>query len=55
MLTQVLALAPSNLGIDNLADKLHKLGVNVVRIGNPVRAMKSVQERTVEALLYNKK
>lgn len=46
---KVLACAPSNLGVDNLFERLLKSGLNTVRLGNPVRVLSQLQEHTLAA------
>ncbi len=48
---QVLACAPSNLGVDNLLERLIGWGEKVVRLGHPVRVLPHLRERTLEALV----
>jgi len=47
----VLACAPSNLGVDNLLERLIAAGVDAVRIGHPARVLPSLRERTLDLLL----
>lgn len=47
---QVLVVAPSNTAVDLLSEKLSEQGLNVLRIGNPVR----VSERLVSLTLDSK-
>lgn len=44
----ILAIAPSNIAIDLLCERLHIQGVNVVRIGNPVRVSDELQQLTLD-------
>ncbi len=46
---QVLAAAPSNLGADNLLERLLEAGVDGVRIGHPARVLPSLLAHTLEA------
>ena len=48
---RVLACAPSNLGVDNLCEKLLAAGESVVRIGHPARVLPSLQAITLDALV----
>jgi superfamily I DNA and/or RNA helicase len=47
---KVLACAPSNLGVDNLFERLVEGGERVVRIGHPVRVLPHLRNRTLAAL-----
>lgn len=47
---KVLACAPSNLGVDNLFERLLDCGEKAVRIGNPVRVLPHLRDRTLRAL-----
>ena len=46
---RVLACAPSNLAVDNMAERLVELGIKIVRIGHPVRVLPEVQAHTLDA------
>ena len=46
---KVLATACSNVGADNLADRLLKLGLKVVRIGRPSAVSEALWEHTLDA------
>ena len=46
---KVLATACSNVGADNLADRLLKLGLKVVRIGRPSAVAEPLWEHTLDA------
>lgn len=48
---KVLACAPSNMGVDNLVEKLVARGVRVVRLGHPARVMEALREHTLDYLL----
>lgn len=48
---RVLATAASNMAVDNLAERLGLVGVDVVRLGHPARVAPAVAERTLDALL----
>ncbi|XP_018025179.1 DNA-binding protein SMUBP-2 isoform X2 [Hyalella azteca] len=50
---KVLALAPSNLGVDNLVERLDIVGIRVVRIGHPARTTPATQRHTIDALMHN--
>jgi len=45
---QVLAAAPSNLGADNLLERLVAAGVDGVRLGHPARVMPALLDHTLE-------
>ena len=46
---RILACAPSNVAVDNLAERLARAGVRIVRLGHPARVMGSVQEHSLAA------
>jgi ATP-dependent RNA/DNA helicase IGHMBP2 len=48
---RVLACAPSNLGVDNLMERLLAAGLNAVRLGHPARVLPSLQVSTLDALV----
>lgn len=45
---QVLACAPSNLGVDNLLERLVAAGVRAVRLGHPARVLADLREHTLD-------
>ncbi|HZX94297.1 MAG TPA: AAA domain-containing protein [Myxococcales bacterium] len=45
---KVLAAAPSNLAVDNLAERLVAAGIDVVRVGHPARVLPGVVEHTLD-------
>ena len=47
---RVLATAASNTAVDNLAERLAALGVDVVRLGHPARVSPAMEARTLDAL-----
>lgn len=46
---QLLVVAPSNTAVDLLSEKLSESGVNVLRIGNPVRVSERLQQLTLDS------
>jgi ATP-dependent RNA/DNA helicase IGHMBP2 len=46
---QVLVCSPSNTAVDLLTEKLHREGLSVLRLGNPVRISEEVLINTVDA------
>ncbi|MEZ4728822.1 MAG: AAA domain-containing protein [Caldilineaceae bacterium] len=53
---KVLACAPSNLGVDNMFERLLALpelavGANVVRIGHPARVLPALRDQTLDLLV----
>jgi len=46
---RVLAAAPSNLAVDNLAERLDAAGLRCVRLGHPARVLPSLHALTLEA------
>ncbi|MBI3466662.1 MAG: AAA family ATPase, partial [Planctomycetes bacterium] len=50
---KVLACAPSNLGVDNLLERLAAAGERVVRLGHPARVLPELRERTLDLLVEN--
>ncbi|WP_457127083.1 AAA domain-containing protein [Mucilaginibacter sp. HD30] len=46
---QILVVAPSNTAVDLLSEKLDEKGLNVLRIGNPVRVTERLQRLTLES------
>ena len=50
---KVLATAPSNLAVDNLLERLLRLGVRAVRLGHPARVLPELREHTLDLLVEN--
>jgi superfamily I DNA and/or RNA helicase len=48
---KVLACAPSNMGVDNLLEKLLRAGVKAVRLGHPARVLPELREHTLDQLV----
>ncbi len=48
---RILAAADSNVAVDNLVERLDKLGVNVVRVGHPARVIPSLRDRSLDYLV----
>ena len=48
---KVLAAADSNVAVDNIVERLDKLGVEVVRIGHPARVIPSLRRRSLDYLV----
>ncbi|WP_158826196.1 AAA domain-containing protein [Mucilaginibacter lacusdianchii] len=46
---QILVVAPSNTAVDLLSEKLSQTGLNVLRIGNPVRVTERLQTLTLDS------
>ena len=47
----VLAVAPSNLAVDNLLEKLLAAGVKAIRLGHPARVLPEVRQHTLDLLV----
>jgi len=50
---RVLAVAPSNLAVDNLFEKLLTSGEKAIRIGHPARVRLELRQQTLDALVEN--
>lgn len=48
---KILAAADSNVAVDNIVERLDKLGVEVVRIGHPARVIPSLRRRSLDYLV----
>lgn len=46
---QILVCSPSNTAVDLLTEKLHREGINVLRLGNPARVSEDVMSNTLDA------
>ncbi|MCA9247448.1 MAG: AAA family ATPase [Planctomycetales bacterium] len=47
----VLACAPSNMGVDNLLEKLLAQGIRAIRLGHPARVLPVLREHTLDLLV----
>ena len=50
---RVLAVAPSNIAVDNLVEKLISAGEKVIRLGHPARVLPELRQHTLDALVEN--
>jgi ATP-dependent RNA/DNA helicase IGHMBP2 len=50
---RVLAVAPSNLAVDNLFEKLLTGGEKAIRVGHPARVRPELRQQTLDALVEN--
>lgn len=50
---KILVTAPSNTAVDLLCEKLVSVGLNVLRIGNPVRVSEELQQLTLDQKMMN--
>ncbi|MBL9091157.1 MAG: IGHMBP2 family helicase [Planctomycetaceae bacterium] len=50
---KVLACAPSNMGVDNLLERLVAAGVRCVRLGHPARVSAGLREHTLDYIVEN--
>ncbi len=50
---KVLACAPSNTAVDNLLERMVRVGLKVVRIGHPARVHEILQDHTLDAQVEN--
>jgi DNA polymerase alpha-associated DNA helicase A len=48
---RVLCTAASNVAVDNLGERLHGCGLEVVRLGHPARVSEALEERTLDSLI----
>jgi ATP-dependent RNA/DNA helicase IGHMBP2 len=51
--TQVLVCSPSNTAVDLMTEKLSAEGINVLRLGNPVRVSESLLRNTLDSRVMN--
>lgn len=50
---RVLAVAPSNIAVDNLFERLLAVGEKVIRLGHPARVMPELRDHTLDLLVEN--
>jgi len=50
---KILTAADSNVAVDNLVERLDKIGVNVVRIGHPARIIPALRRRSLDYLVQD--
>jgi predicted DNA helicase len=50
---KVLTAADSNVAVDNLVERLDRIGVNVVRIGHPARIIPALRRRSLDYLVQD--
>jgi ATP-dependent RNA/DNA helicase IGHMBP2 len=50
---RVLAVAPSNIAVDNLFERLLAAGEKVIRLGHPARVQPELREHTLDLLVEN--
>ncbi|PVV03024.1 hypothetical protein BB560_002506 [Smittium megazygosporum] len=50
---KVLVCGPSNISVDNIAEKLSKIKIKYVRVGHPARVLKSVIENSLDYVSKN--
>jgi len=50
---KILVVAPSNTAVDLLSEKLSDAGLNVMRVGNPVRVSESLSALTMDGKIKN--
>jgi superfamily I DNA and/or RNA helicase len=48
---RVLACAPSNLGVDNMFERLLAAGVRAVRLGHPARVLPALRQNTLDLMV----
>ncbi|MBW3599613.1 MAG: AAA family ATPase, partial [Planctomycetes bacterium] len=48
---KVLACAPSNLGVDNIFERLLAAGVRAVRLGHPARVLPALRQNTLDLMV----
>lgn len=48
---KILCCAPSNVGVDNLVERLARSKAKVLRLGHPARLLESIQKHSLDAIL----
>jgi ATP-dependent RNA/DNA helicase IGHMBP2 len=51
--SQILICSPSNIAVDLVTEKLAEQGINVLRLGNPVRVSENLLKNTLDARVLN--
>ncbi|KAL4199220.1 hypothetical protein AMTRI_Chr03g143820 [Amborella trichopoda] len=51
---RVLVTAPTNAAVDNMVERLTNVGLNIVRVGNPVRISPSVASKSLASIVNDK-
>ncbi|KAF5735286.1 P-loop containing nucleoside triphosphate hydrolases superfamily protein isoform 1 [Tripterygium wilfordii] len=51
---RVLVTAPTNAAVDNMVEKLSNIGLNIVRVGNPVRISPAVASKSLGEVVKSK-
>ncbi|KAM6583938.1 hypothetical protein CsatB_010940 [Cannabis sativa] len=51
---RVLVTAPTNAAVDNMVDKLSRIGLNIVRVGNPARISPTVASKSLAEIVNSK-
>ncbi|TKY53818.1 DNA-binding protein SMUBP-2 [Spatholobus suberectus] len=51
---RVLVTAPTNAAVDNMVEKLSNVGLNIVRVGNPIRISKTVGSKSLGEIVNAK-
>ena len=49
----VLAVAPSNLAVDNMLERLLAAGENAIRLGHPARVLPELRQHTLDVMVEN--
>jgi len=51
---RMLVTAPSNAAVDNMVERLADMGLNIVRVGNPVRMSPAVASKSLGSIVENR-